>query len=96
LSELWLGDHTEQDHISIENSWSQSIDTTTDFHFNYSPNTSQKEKEIMLNALRYFTNPIIRDNIDRLRFYADYIYRKDKGYIFLDGSEGKFWTNTGR
>ncbi len=95
VQELWLGSHVRQETLTIDDVFSQSIDLTKgEIHFSYSPNSEREQKEIMINALRFFVDKLSRQKLEQLRFYADYGYREDKGYRFLDGSELRFWTNT--
>jgi hypothetical protein len=59
-------------------------------HFTYE-NADDIEKQIMLNAIRYFCRNMLRSEIIETRIYTEYMFTDDNNYVFLDVSDHPFW-----
>lgn len=83
--ELWKGNHMLND--------SKTYDETFFGIYEYIGfkwyNCTDIEKNIMINALKYFTI-LNRKSIENLKFYAEFIFNNK--YVFIDYSTHNFWT----
>ncbi len=85
--ELWCGNHMLNDTKTKEETF-YGIFEYTSFKWH---NCNDIEKNIMINALRYFTS-LSRGNLLNISFYADFIFNIDfNKYVFIDYSTHSFW-----
>ena len=93
LHEMWEGDHKDSEKKKSTKIFVQSVNTPFGgIHFDYSKNTKDYEKNLMVEGIKFFSPNLTMASLENLRLYADYIYTKNSGYIFIDGSELDFWT----
>lgn len=87
IIELWKGNHMLND-TKTANETFYGVYKNISFKWY---NCTCVEKNIMLNALKYFTT-LNRENIENLKFYAEFIFNKK--YVFIDYSTHDFWTDS--
>jgi len=63
-----------------------------DLHFVSQGQPDLEEKNIMIDALKYFTHEISRENLEELKIYTEYCFSKKYGYKFIDIANSKYWT----
>ena len=61
----------------------------TNIHFDYSNDPTKKEKEIMMEAIKYFNPELNRDIFEQLKIYTDFYYSSKYGFKFVDYFEGE-------
>ncbi|MBU1038819.1 hypothetical protein KKC17_01080 [Patescibacteria group bacterium] len=64
-----------------------------DLHFVSQGEPNLEEKNIMLEALRYFTPEINRKKLEKLKVYTEYCFSNKYGYRFIDIADNDYWTN---
>lgn len=61
-------------------------------HFDYGQNPTIEQKEIMMAALKYLVPTITREQLEKIKIYAEYVYSKTHGFKFLEVNDDKYWT----
>lgn len=85
--ELWKGNHMLNDGKTYAETF---FGIYENIGFKWY-NCTDIEKNIMINALKYFTI-LNRESIENLKFYTEFIFNNK--YVFIDYSTHNFWTGS--
>lgn len=60
--------------------------------FHWNEESTDKEKGIMIEAIKFFSPMLKRNELEKLKIYAEFVYSAENGFKFIDISDEDFWT----
>lgn len=74
---------------------SATYDFSSAPHFIYENTTNDQQKQVMMGALERLIPMLRKDELDKLKVYAEFIYSPKHGYRFYEVDDHELWTGIG-